>query len=449
MSNLEDSLVTLDSGDSGDSGTQGSIPYQNMRLSPRRLKRRQAAEWRFKFYGQLAISIAILMLVLLLYNVIAQGYTAFIQTHINLEVTLDPAVLGTDPAKIGYRDLEKQIHQSVYRRFPEVTGRRDRAMLRKKIVSRRAYRQLFEILQQDPALLGRTAMVWLPADDEIDLLAKNKIDLSRPESDRPVGDQVVAWYRALVAAGEVKKRFNGGFFTHGSSRAAEQAGIWHAVVGSFWMMVVTLCLSFPIGVAAALFLEEFASPSNRWAEPLEVNLNNLAAVPSIVFGLLGAVVLLDWLFPEMRGYPVIGGMVLALMTLPTIVITTRAALRSVPPSIREGALAMGASRMQTVLQQVLPLAVPGILTGTIIGMARALGETAPLLMIGMKASGGQVATSPFQPATALPVQILEWAEYPERAFVEKSAGAILVLLAFLISMNLIAVLLRRRFEYRL
>lgn len=267
-----------------------------------------------------------------------------------------------------------------------------------------------------------------------------------PERGRQVNDQTATWLRELQKDGAVESTFADVLFTKGDSRAPEQAGLWGAVVGSFLTLIITLMLSFPIGVLAAIYLEEFA-PQNRITDLIEVNINNLAAVPSIVFGLLGLAMFLNF-FGLPRSAPLVGGMVLALMTLPTIIIATRAALKAVPPSIREAALGIGASKVQVITHHVLPLAMPGILTGTIIGMAQALGETAPLLMIGMVAFIVDVPGGFTDPATVLPVQIYIWADSPERAFVAKTSAAIMVLLTFLIMMNALAVLLRRRFERR-
>ena len=262
----------------------------------------------------------------------------------------------------------------------------------------------------------------------------------------PLSDQQLAWIDALKAKAGLHLRFSSGFFTHGDSREPEQAGVWGAVVGSLYTLLVTLLLSLPIGVAAAVYLEEFAR-RNRWTDLIEVNINNLAAVPSIVFGLLGLAVFINF-FGLPRSAPLVGGLVLTLLTLPTIIIASRAALKAVPPSIREAALGMGASKVQVVTHHVLPLALPGMLTGTIIGMARALGETAPLLMIGMVAFIVDVPNGLTDPATVLPVQIFLWADSPERAFVERTSGAIIVLLLFLVVMNAAAVFLRSRFERR-
>ena len=278
------------------------------------------------------------------------------------------------------------------------------------------------------------------------MLMKGYIEREVPEAQRRLSDQQLAWMDMLIERGQVAKRFNTAFFTNGDSRDPELAGIWGAAKGSFYMLLVTLGLSFPIGVAAAVYLEEFA-PQNRFTDLIEININNLAAVPSIVFGLLGLAVFLNF-FGLPRSAPLVGGLVLTLMTLPTIIISSRAALKSVPPSIREAALGMGASRMQTTFHHVVPLAMPGMLTGTIIGMAQALGESAPLLMIGMMAFIVDVPQGLLDPSTVLPVQIYLWADSPERAFLERTSAGIMVLLGFLILMNLFAIMLRRKFERR-
>jgi phosphate transport system permease protein len=278
------------------------------------------------------------------------------------------------------------------------------------------------------------------------MVVKGHIRRDVPESERRVKDNQMAWIDQFQTWGRLENRFNRTFFTAGDSREPELAGIRGAVSGSFYTLIVTLVLSFPIGVAAAVYLEEFA-PRNRWTDIIEVNINNLAAVPSIVYGLLGLAVFLNF-FGLPRSVPLVGGLVLTLMTLPTIIIASRAALKSVPPSIREAALGVGASRTQMVMHHVLPLALPGMLTGTIIGMAQALGETAPLLMIGMVAFIVDIPGSFTDPSTVLPVQIFLWADSPERAFLERTSAAIMVLLAFLVTMNAVAVFLRRKFERR-
>jgi phosphate transport system permease protein len=272
------------------------------------------------------------------------------------------------------------------------------------------------------------------------------LEYDTPETSRRLKDHALAWAWDLEQKGQLEKRFNTTFFTAGDSREPELAGIWGAAVGSFYTLVVTLLLSFPIGVSAAVYLEEYA-PKNRWTDLIEVNINNLAAVPSIVFGLLGLAVFINF-FGLPRSAPLVGGLVLTLMTLPTIIIASRAALKSVPPSIREAALGVGASRMQAMFHHVLPLAMPGMLTGTIIGMAQALGETAPLLMIGMIAFIVDIPGGPLDPSTVLPVQIYLWSDLPEAAYEERAAAAIMILLGFLIIMNALAVVLRKKFERR-
>ena len=298
----------------------------------------------------------------------------------------------------------------------------------------------------NPELVGKRESLWILADDRVDLLMKGRIDRGQAEDSRGLTDQELSWIDTLIADGRLEKRFNRSFFTSGDSREPEQAGVWGAVAGSFLTLAVTLLLSFPIGVAAAVYLEEFA-PQNRLTDFIEVNINNLAAVPSVVFGLLGLAVFIQ-LFGLPRSAPMVGGLVLTLMTLPTIIIASRAALKGVPPSIREAALGMGASQVQMVAHHVLPLAMPGMLTGAIIGMARALGESAPLLMIGMVAFIVDIPHGLTDPATVLPVQVYLWADSPERAFLERTSGAIIVLLGFLLIMNATAVILRQKFERR-
>ena len=301
-------------------------------------------------------------------------------------------------------------------------------------------------MADDPSLVGRTVALWLPAASDIDMLNKGYVDRGAPEELRRVDDRTMAWVDRLIADGAVRTVFNWPFLTSGDSREPELAGIGGAVLGSFWMLLVTFLVSFPTGVAAAFYLEEFA-PKRRWVDIVEVNINNLAAVPSIVFGLLGLAVFLNVMHLP-RSAPLVGGLTLALMTLPTVIITTRAALKGVPSSIREAALGIGASPVQVVSHHLLPLALPRLLTGGIIGMAQALGESAPLLMIGMVAFVVELPAGPMDAATALPVQIFLWADSPERGFVEKTSAAIMALLAFLIAMNALAVYLRQRFEIR-
>ena len=414
-----------------------------------RLRRRYASERRFRWAGRIALALGGGFLAIILGTIVLNGYPAWQQTFIALEVHFDPAKL--DPEGTGDRDALAAgdfgglVKAALRNAFPDVRKRRERRALY-ALAGSGAVFHLRDLVLADPSLVGTTRTVWLPADDDVDMLAKGRIDRAVPEDSRRLNDRQIEMVDRLAARGALERRFNRAFFTAGDSREPEVAGIRGALAGSALTLLVTLLLSFPIGVGAAVYLEEFA-PRNRWTDLIEVNINNLAAVPSIVFGLLGLAVFLGF-FGLPRSIPVVGGMVLALMTLPTIIIAGRAALASVPPSIREAALGIGASRMQTVLHHVLPLAMPGILTGTIIGMAGALGETAPLLMIGMVAFIVDVPHTPFDPATVLPVQIFLWADSPERAFVERTSAAILVLLGFLIAMNGLAVILRRRFERR-
>jgi phosphate transport system permease protein len=589
---------------------------------------RYRAERRFQFYGKLAVGMGLLFLSLLFFSILSKGLPAFQQTYMELEVHFDPDYL--DPqgdgssASLADGNYGGLVKHTLRERFPGVTKRGEKRALY-SIVSTGASYQLRDMVMADPQLLGTTQKVWVPADDEVDMLVKgHTTDIERegglgllslvgsddgirllstsndfsnilqevkrtvgraadeserklkrlqdnlsdaeearveleermiqarnepqqnagliqaleerladteimidsyrhkitqeeanfselrgradnpggterltsempsylirvhgglikltdisntqargevltplqsmqdvqrndwqilvaqtPETSRRLKDNALAWTLDLQHQGQLEKRFNTTFFTAGDSREPELAGIWGAAVGSFYTLVVTLLLSFPIGVAAAVYLEEYA-PKNRWTDLIEVNINNLAAVPSIVFGLLGLAVFINF-FGLPRSAPLVGGLVLTLMTLPTIIIASRAALKSVPPSIREAALGVGASRIQVMTHHVLPLALPGMLTGTIIGMAQALGETAPLLMIGMVAFIVDIPGGFTDPAAVLPVQIYLWADSPERAFVERTSAAIIVLLGFLILMNLLAVMLRKKFERR-
>jgi len=418
-------------------------PKRTLDIVNQGLTRRYRAERRFRLYGLSAIVASLLFLSLLFVSIFSNGYSAFMQTFVRLNVFFDPEVLQQESlATANYQGLVKKTLRDM---FPEVKGRRDKRKLY-GLVSSGASFQMRDLVLKEPGVIGKSLDIWVPADDDVDMLYKGHIDRNVPEGERRLSDKQLAWLDQLSADGRVDKKFNRTFFSAGDSREPELAGIWGAVVGSFLTLAVTLMLSFPIGVAAAVYLEEFA-PKNRWTDLIEVNINNLAAVPSIVFGLLGLAVFLNF-FGLPRSAPVVGGLVLTLMTLPTIIIASRSALTSVPPSIREAALGVGASKMQMVAHHVLPLAMPGMLTGTIIGMARALGETAPLLMIGMVAFIVDIPNGFTDPSTALPVQIFLWADSPERAFVEKTSAAIMVLLAFLIVMNAAAVILRKRFERR-
>jgi phosphate transport system permease protein len=414
-----------------------------------RLKRRYRTERIFRGACMAAVGIAAAFLALLFYSVVRQGHTAFTQTHVLLEVYFDPEIIdpaGTrDPEDLARANYNQILRAELTRRFPDATGRQAMRELG-GLVSIGAAFELQAMVEADPSLIGRRRELWLPADDDVDMFVKGYLSREGAEGERRLNDQQVAWIDALAADGALERRFNRRLLRNGDSREPELAGIRGAFMGSAYTLAVTLVLAFPLGVAAALYLEEFA-PRNRWTDLIEVNINNLAAVPSIVFGLLGLAVFLNF-FGLPRSAPLVGGLVLALMTLPRIIIPARAAIQAVPPSIEEAAYGLGASPMQVMFHHVLPLALPGILTGTIIGMAQALGESAPLLMIGMVAFIVDVPSGVFDPATVLPVQIYLWADSPERAFVERTSAAIIVLLVFLVLMNFTAVVLRRRAERR-
>ncbi|MGE0030194.1 MAG: phosphate ABC transporter permease PstA [Steroidobacteraceae bacterium] len=418
-------------------------------LVERGLRRRYRAERRFKAYGLAAAISGLVFVAFLFLSIISTGYTAFVQTYIRIDIRFDPELIDPEGTRnedtLFAADYSGVLKQSVREKFPGVEGRRELRQLY-GLVSEGAAFDLRDLVVGDPGLIGQTREFWLLATDDIDQLVKGQIDRDLPEDQRVLSDLQLGWLDALTAEDRVERRFNRVFFTAGDSREPEQAGVLGAVVGSFLTLLVTLVLSFPIGVAAAIYLEEFA-PANRFTDLIEVNINNLAAVPSIVFGLLGLAVFIQF-FGVPRSAPLVGGLVLTLMTLPTIIIASRAAIKAVPPSIREAALGMGASQVQVVAHHVLPLAMPGMLTGAIIGMARALGESAPLLMIGMVAFIADIPGSLTDPATALPVQVFLWADSPERAFLERTSGAIIVLLAFLLVMNAAAVILRQKFERR-
>ncbi|HKK56126.1 phosphate ABC transporter permease PstA [Marinobacter sp.] len=409
------------------------------------LKHRYRKERRFRAYGIVAIAIALSALVVLFVDIIGKGYTGFTKTTITMEVELDGEMMflddATDERQLKMADFVEPLVQALTREIPGANAS-DRDQVR-GLLNPYASNELKEILKANPQWLGSTRTITVLAHTDVDVYVKHAGDDSYSIK---LSQQQQRWVDELLEAGVVETSFNDVFFTSGDSRDPSRAGILGAIVGSLLTMFVTLVLSFPIGVAAAIYLEEFA-PQNRFTDFIEVNINNLAAVPSIIFGLLGLAVFIN-LFGMPRSVPVVGGLVLTLMTLPTIIISSRAAIKSVPPSIREAAEGIGASRMQVVLHHVLPLAMPGMLTGSIIGMAQALGETAPLLLIGMVAFIVDVPDGFLDSATVLPVQVFLWAGSPELAFIERASAAIMVLLAFLISMNALAVWLRKRLERR-
>ncbi len=403
------------------------------------LARRYRSERRFRRMGLGAIIVSLIFLSILFATILGNGHSVIFQSRMQLDIFFDPELFSE--GDVGSADYSKLVKSALLNIFPRVTGRSDKRSLYALVSSGAAF-QLRGMILNDRSIIGKTLPVWVPADDDVDMLIKGHL---QRESGR-LSENQLAWIDHLQAEGRLRKKFNTAFFTAGDSREPELAGIWGAVCGSFFTLLITLLLSFPIGVASATYLEEFA-PKSRWTDLIEVNINNLAAVPSIVFGLLGLAVFLNT-FGLPRSAPIVGGLVLSLMTLPTIIIASRAALQSVPPSIREAALGVGASKMQVILHHVLPLALPGMLTGTIIGMARALGETAPLLMIGMVAFIVDIPNGISDPSAVLPVQIYLWADSPERAFVERTSAATMALLIFLIVMNGLAVILRKKFERR-
>ena len=397
----------------------------------KRVARRYAAERRFRFLGLVAVGLSVAFLAFLLATMAWRGAGGFVRTEAKLaidfprsDLMLDEATLrGPQAAEtVASAGLDGILERAAVQQYGKGAG---------DLFGGASARALGDQLMEDPGLLSRKAELWLPVSSKADVAAKGD------------GDPAM---EALIAKVDTRKAFNGNFLTASDATDASEVGIWGALKGSFLTILVTMALAFPIGVFSALYLEEFAS-RNRWTDLIEVSINNLAAVPSIIFGLLGLAVFLNFMHLP-RSAPLVGGLTLALMTMPVIVIAGRNAIKAVPPSIRDAALGVGASKMQVVFHHVLPLALPGILTGTIIGMARALGETAPLLMIGMRAF---IATPPqgiTEPASVLPVQIFLWSDEVDRGFVEKTSAAIIVLLIFMLLMNGLAIYLRNKFERR-
>ena len=419
----------------------------NRALIKQSLTRRNRAERNFQWFGKLGVALGLAAVILLFVDIISKGSGAFRATYIQLEIEYDPEAIGilnvNDTEEFIFANWQNLAKKSLRDLFPEVTKRGERRKLN-NLVSEGSGFDFRDQLTQNPSLWGTKETLWILADDDIDTYYKSWLD-DDPFSARLTSEQI-KWIDQLHNDDLIALKFNTKFFERGDSREPEQAGIKGALIGSFFTLILTLLMSFPMGVTAAIYLEEFA-PKNKWTDLIEVNINNLAAVPSIIFGLLGLAIFINF-FGIPRSIPVLGAIVLALMTLPTIIITSRAAIKSVPPSIREAALGVGASKFQTTLHHVLPLSLPGMLTGAIIGMARALGETAPLLMIGMVAFIVDIPGGFTDPATVLPVQIFLWIDSPERAFVEKTSAAIIILLSFLMVMNFVAVYLRKRLERR-
>ena len=427
--------------------TRGAKTMENqpatIELVQASLVRRRRKERILKGLGLTAICFAFLMLATLIVSLVASGHSAFVQTHVTVKVFVDPKDIREKRLPRG--GFDDVLTASLADDMPalDISDRATKKQV-EKILSNGAQFKLRDLVVADPGLIGQTIEMTVPVSDAYDQLHKGGIDRTTPEENRRLDDAQIAMFDQLVDAGIVSKPLNWALLTNADSRFPELAGLKGALIGSAWALLVCFLISFPLGIGAAIYLEEFA-PKNRFSNLIEVNINNLAAVPSVVFGLLALSVFIGW-FGLPRSAPLVGGMTLALMTMPTIIIATRAALKSVPPSIREAALGLGASPQQTVFGHVLPLAMPGILTGTIIGLAQALGETAPLLLIGMNAFITSAPDGPVSSATALPTQIFIWADSPERGFASRTSAAILVLLGFLITMNAIAIYLRNKFE---
>ena len=412
------------------------------------LKGRYSAEKRFKFYGVFAVSLALGAVIFLFFTIFSTGYSAFWRTEFQVEIQFNGDYLGITQESSDQEVREANFLGLFRKNLAEQNNDVPRRELRKlfAMFSESAADDLREMVIKNRTILGTTQKLKVLASSSVDMIVKGQAPREIEEKRRVLNDFQLGLLDRWTAEGRRSSSFNHRFFTNGDSRSPELAGLGGAIAGSFWTLMVCLILSFPMGVAAAIYLEEYA-PKNRLTEIIEVNINNLAAVPSIIFGLLGLAVILNF-FGLPRSTPLVGGIVLSLMTLPTIIIACRASLKAVPPSIREGALAMGASKMQTILHHVLPLAMPGTLTGTIIGLAQALGETAPLLMIGMFAFVVDIPAGPLESATALPVQVYLWAESSERGYVELTAAGIMMILIFMALMNSFAIILRKKFERR-
>ena len=413
------------------------------------LKKRYRSEFMFRLYGITSILFAAAFLIVFFSSIIDKGYSAFTQGELNISIYLDPEIIDPDNTRdeeeIRYANYDKLVFDSLKNFFPSVSSRKERKEL-KALVSNGTSLRIQSLVLDDMSLIGKTLDLSVKLDSDIDMFLKGNVDITLDESQRRISDNQVKWTNELKTKGLISQKFNSTLFSAGDSREPEQAGVLGALIGSFFMLLITFIVAFPLGVAAAIYLEEFA-PKNKFADFVEVNINNLAAVPSIIYGLLGLAVFINF-FGMPRSAPLVGGLVLALMTFPVIIIASRAALQSVPPSITDAALGVGASKIQTVFDHVFPLALPGMLTGSIIGMARALGESAPLLMIGMVAFVVDIPSTPLDASAALPVQVYLWADAPERGFVERTSAAILVLLFFLLVMNSTAIWLRNKFEIK-
>lgn len=418
-----------------------TVDWQSDAMKARRT-RRYAADRRLQIYGMIAVGFALGFLALLIGTISMTGRHAFTQTMATVEIDLSEAEIDrSDLMDANWRGIVRDRLKAL---VPDLPRSDERDYF--GIFTSSAHFIVRDAVIADPTRLEGPSSFVIPLSDPLDQLNKGLFDRNLPENQRRVNDVQIGYFDQLVERGVISTPFNWALFFNADSRFPELAGLAGAISGSFWALLVCLVISFPVGIAAAIYLEEFA-PKNRTTDLIEININNLAAVPSVVFGLLGLAVFLGW-FGLPRSAPLVGGLVLALMTLPTIIIVTRAALQSVPSAIREAALGVGASKHEAIFHHILPLAMPSIMTGTIIGLAQALGETAPLLLIGMNAFITSASGGVLEASTALPTQIYIWADSPERGFVSRTSAAIMVLLGFLIMMNAIAIFLRQRFERR-
>lgn len=428
---------------------QGLVPQKAAERVAASIHLRKRKETRFVWLGKTAVAIALGFLVLLFAGILSKGIPGLFQYYVTLDLKLDAQQL--DPSgqmtaeSLAEGDFDGVIRSSLYQALGNPEGRKAKREAR-RLISSGSSQRLMNYVLDNPDQLGSTVSIQFAVDDDVDTFLRGLISRDTPEADRRISNHLIDYIDALNAQGRVSYQISDYLFFGSASRDAEMAGIRGALVGSILTLLVCIAIAFPLGVATAIYLEEMA-PKNRLTEIIEININNLAAVPSVVFGIMGLAIFIV-AFGMPRSIPLVGGIVLALMTLPTIIISSRAAIRAVPPSIRDAALGVGASKMQTIMHHVLPLAMPGMLTGTIIGMAQALGETAPLLMIGMVAFIVDVPGGVTDPGTVLPVQIFMWADFAERMFIQKTSAAIIVLLAFLISMNAAAILLRKKLERR-
>ena len=423
-------------------------PLESSDKVKKSIAKRRAKDKRLKFYGRAAISLAVCFLLILFYSIFSNGYSGFFQYYVTLDINFDRERIDPkgDLSDNSLFDGEASaiVNESLFS-IIKPQGRKAKKQA-KKIVSSGKDVRITKMVKNDPSLFGTITKVKFALDDDIDSFLRGYIKRETPESERRISNKVIEYIDKLNEEGRISYEFSDYILTGSASGNPEMAGIKGAFIGSMLTLSVCLLIAFPLGVATAIYLEEIAK-KNKITEFIEVNINNLAAVPSVVFGIMGLAIFIS-IFGMPRSIPLVGGMVLALMTLPTIIISSRAAIRAVPPSVRDAAYGIGASKLQVIFHHVIPLAMPGMLTGTIIGMAQALGETTPLLMIGMVAFIVDVPNSVVDPGAVLPVQIFMWADFAERMFIQKTSAAIIVLLAFLISMNALAVYLRKKLERR-